>query len=232
MDRSQLTKEQVALLNTDFGPLEKVAADQVKIASEMYNYGANMADKVIAQIKEMTKVAQEEEEEEEELDEDEEKTAAECAAFIERGFVEKLAAAGLKDHNNELYYFGPYIEEKIAEAAVKVAAGKWNALVAGAKNLAAKAKASGAAAGAKVKGVAGKAKASGTATAAKAKDAGKSYGKDMQRGGADLKTLVTGKGGTRRDAAKALWDNKATRYTGLGLGAAGVGGALAASKKD
>lgn len=120
----RLSKEDQALLNTDFGALEKEAAEQIKLANDMYSLGADYAVAVVENmIKEAESCEDDDDEEsekkaseekEEEMDEESEKKAQDLSAFIERGFSEKLASLGEERHGNALHYFEPYVQEKIA----------------------------------------------------------------------------------------------------------------------
>lgn len=119
-----LSPEDQALVKTDFGAMDKVAAEQVKQASDCYAYGAEKIALEIADAQD--KLAEEEakkekEEEEHKLDEEKEKTAAELGAFTERGVFDGLAKLGQERHSDPLHYFYPYMEQKIAEAGAAAA---------------------------------------------------------------------------------------------------------------
>ena len=114
------------LLETEFDDeIEKAASEKVAAIQEVYEYGRGQAEKLASEIDEMYKLAEEEEEDEEdeEDEEEEEKTSAdeafekeasELGAFIERGLHDELVKLGSERYGDPLYYYLPYIEEKIA----------------------------------------------------------------------------------------------------------------------
>lgn len=104
------------LLRTDFGRFDKVAQEHVEQAAECYNYGfdklaSEHADAIDAMMAEKTAS----DHDEVQLDEDAEKVAAELGAITERGYSDGLAKLGSERHGDELHYFWPLIEEKIAQ---------------------------------------------------------------------------------------------------------------------
>lgn len=127
-----LSAEQQALLNTNFGSeTEKVAAEQAKIASEMYSKGleiaSNIADAMDKQAAEAEKTASEAAELE---DAGAEKMAAQMGAFIERGQFDGLRKLGSDRHGNEWHYILPFVEEKVASAAAKAGLQKFRQFMA------------------------------------------------------------------------------------------------------
>jgi hypothetical protein len=203
------------LLNTDFGGLEKVAADQVEKAQEMYEIGfsklaSQIADQLDAEAAEAEKVA-----EDNTLDPESEKLAASLGAFIERGQYDGLRKLGSDRHGNEWHYFLPFVEEKVA------AAGGMAAL----KNF-----------GNKLKGYAaeGVSKAKGYAS-----DAGQAVKKYNKGIASDARQAVSGKGplGPRGGAGKALTGSErakaglraAGKASPYAAGAAGAGAGLYAA---
>jgi len=125
-----LSMEDLELLNTDLGDFDKIAADEVSLANEMYETGfsklatetADHLDEVMMAQKEAAEKEKEEEEEEE--DKETEKKASDLSAFIERGFFDGLMKIGSERHGDEMHYLYPFIEEKIAgKAAAKAAEG-------------------------------------------------------------------------------------------------------------
>lgn len=220
MKRSDLSAEDLALLNTDFGEMDKEAAAQVELADEMYLTGfdklatetADAMDQAAAELLEAEKVASEEDA----LDEESEKMASELSCFIERGFFDGLRKLGSERHDDELHYLMPYIEEKVAATGAKALLGKFRDRVKGinVKGMGAKAKEL----GAKAKNMGGK-----------AVDGVSNYHKDM---GAKAKAAVTGKNsagaamtGKERAVAGGKSLAKASPYLALG-----AGGAFAATR--
>ena len=142
----ELSAKDQELLNTDLGDeLEKEAAEKVAAVNEVYAYGCGQGEAIAAQIDDMIKLAEEEEKEDEEEEEEEEeeksassiefeKTAAELGSFIERGIFDTLTKLGSENHGDPMYYYYPYIEEKVAaKAAAKAVSGMWDKLVKGVK---------------------------------------------------------------------------------------------------
>ena len=133
-----LSPEDQSLLNTDLGEdLEKVAAEKVAAANEVYAYGCQQGEAIAAELDELYKQAEEEEDEDEDEDEEEEeeeksaseiefeKTAAELGAFIERGIFDTLTKLGSEQHGDPLHYYYPYIEEKVAKKGATKAVEGW-----------------------------------------------------------------------------------------------------------
>lgn len=131
----ELSVEDQKLLNTDLGEdLEKVAAEKVAAANEVYAYGCQQGEAIAEELDELYKQAEEEEDEEDEDEEEEEKTsseiefektASELGAFIERGVFDTLTKLGSEKHGDPLHYYYPYIEEKIAKKAGGKAVEGW-----------------------------------------------------------------------------------------------------------
>lgn len=119
---NQLTAEQEALVNTDFGEeIEKVAAAKVATINSSYEYGFSKlaAEHADAQDEEEKKEKEEKEkgkDKEEKMDEESEKAAAEIGAFIERGYFDGLRKLGQERHNNEMHYIEPLLLQKAAAA--------------------------------------------------------------------------------------------------------------------
>jgi len=127
------------LVGTEFdSEIEKAASEKVAAIQEVYAYGCEQAEKIASEIdemyEEMSKVAEEEEDDEDEEDEDEEKSAAmevfekeaqELGSFIERGLHDHLVKLGSERHGDPLYYYLPYIEEKIAAKGAMKALAKF-----------------------------------------------------------------------------------------------------------
>jgi len=111
----ELSDEDKALLATDFGELEKEAAEQIKLANDMYGLGASYAQNIAAQLDEsFTAEDGSEKVASKALDEESEKTAQELALFIEKGFVEKLASLGKENYDDESAYLNYFAQEKLA----------------------------------------------------------------------------------------------------------------------
>jgi len=110
----ELSTEDQALLNTDFGDLEKVAAAELAEADELYAFGMEKAAAAADEADE-----EEEEENKKKLPKHLEKEAFAKGAFIAQGMIEKLAALGEERHGDDLHYFYPAIQEKLA-------GDKWN----------------------------------------------------------------------------------------------------------
>jgi len=113
----ELTKEDQALLNTQFDPeTEKLAAAQAAQIQEAYQYGfAKIAKEVADEKDEDEKKEKEEPKKDEKMDDESEKAAAELGAFIERGFFDGLRKLGSERHQDEGYYLAPFINGKIEE---------------------------------------------------------------------------------------------------------------------
>ena len=114
MDIKDLSAEDQALLNTDFGDLEKEAAEQVKVASAMHELGEGYAVELADNMDKQAAEEKEMKEKMDKMDEDAEKKAMDLSAFIERGFSEKLASAGLEMTGDAMTFFRPFIVEKLA----------------------------------------------------------------------------------------------------------------------
>jgi len=157
MRYEDLSQYDQALVNTDFGDLEKEAQEKLAEANEVYAYGQEQAHLIADQMDEaMAKFAseeEEEEEEEEELDEESEKKAAELGAFIERGMFDELTKLGSQRHGDAMYYYYPYMEEKVAQIGAEEKLAAWADIVAKARSLGSSAKGLGSSAKGKLKGV-------------------------------------------------------------------------------
>ena len=144
MRYEDLSQYDQALVNTDFGDLEKEAQEKLAEANEVYAYGQEQAHLIADQMDEaMAKFAseeEEEEEEEEELDEESEKKAAELGAFIERGMFDELTKLGSQRHGDAMYYYYPYMEEKVAQIGAEEKLAAWADIVKKTKGLAESAK--------------------------------------------------------------------------------------------
>lgn len=166
---TQLTNEDKALLNTNFGEeIEKIAAQRATAINEAYAYGFSKIAKEAADEKDKEDKENEgkdNDKKEEKMDEESEKAAAELGAFIERGFFDGLRKLGSERHGDEMHYIAPFILEKAAAA--------------GAREM-------GAAVMSKLKGAAG-------VVSSKAKDA--AHAIDPRRGIEEIRRGV--KGGTR-----------------------------------
>lgn len=221
MRMEDLSAEQRKLLSTDFGDLEKVAADQAKLAGEMYNRGLeialNIADGLDKEAAEAEKTAGENHEL---PDAHSEKTAQQMGAFIERGQYDGLKKLGADRHSNEWHYFLPFVEEKVAAAGAKAGLDRFRQFITS-----------------KAKGVAGKAKDVGGKVVDYHKNIGSharqaATGKPTAAGGNSIKgkaeSTLRGLTGKERamEAGKAV--GKASPYAA----AAGLGAAAASRKKD
>lgn len=152
MNLNDLTPAQRQLLATDFGDLDKVAAEQVKFAGDLYSAGQTLAEQAAdAMEKAAADAAKEDKKEDDE--EDEEKTAAarDNGNIVAEGFIDKLASLGVERYNDPMAYFRPMMEEKVAAAGAGAAVGKFRAALSAAAE---KAKA----VGEKAKGMGAKAK--------------------------------------------------------------------------
>ena len=147
MKYEELSPEDQALLNTEFpAELEKNAAEELKLANEMYDTGFT---KMAGEAADSMDKEEEEEtsESEKKLDDEQKKEAAARGAFIARGYLEGLCKQGQDRHGDPLHYLYPAIIEKLAEGGkTKAAKGLWEATKgkAGAAGKWAKGKASGA----------------------------------------------------------------------------------------
>ena len=130
MRYEDLSQEDQELVNMDFGDLEKEAQEKLAEANEVYAYGQEQAHLVADQMDEaMAKFASddndEDDDEEEELDEESEKKAAELGAFIERGMFDELTKLGSERHGDAMYYYYPYMEEKVAQIGAEEKLAGW-----------------------------------------------------------------------------------------------------------
>jgi hypothetical protein len=232
MNVKHLSLEDQRLLATDFGDLDKVAEEQVKVASEMYTAGAEMALATADQMDKLAAESEKEEEMEDEEDEGEKKAAADYGNIITEGFIDKLAALGEERYGNADHYFIPFMEEKVAAAAASAGLAKFKGILSdlseGAKALPAKMREN----AAKMKAQAGQAKQ-------RVGDAAKNM-RDMHVEGA--KDFMTGvKGNTEH--LSGLSAGERARRMGKGLGkmspaiaaVGGTGGGIYAAtrkKKD
>jgi len=216
-----LSPEDQALVNTDFGGLDKVAAEQVKVASEMYNAGTEMAEATADQMDKLAAEKEEEAEEDEDMGESEKKASADYGNIIAEGFIDKLAELGEERYGNPAHYVMPYVEEKVAQvgaqAALEKFAGVKDSFMAGLS----KAKGMASSAGGKAKGLAGKA-------GDKAKGAGgavRDFGKATVQDSKDM----FGKG---LSASERLKKAKRPAMVAAGLAAGGAGAYYATKKND
>lgn len=127
MRKEDLSAADQALLNTDFGDLDKIAAEQVKVAGEMYDAGAEMAEATADQLDKLAEENEKEDEDEDEGGEEEKKAASDYGNIIAEGFIDKLAALGVERHGNEAHYFLPFVEEKVAAVGARAALEKFAA---------------------------------------------------------------------------------------------------------
>jgi len=74
------------------------------------------------------------------LDEESEKKAAELGAFIERGMFDELTKLGSQRHGDAMYYYYPYMEEKVAQIGAEEKLAAWADIVAKARSLGSSAK--------------------------------------------------------------------------------------------
>lgn len=125
MRKEDLNAADQALLATDFGELDKVAEEQVKVAGEMYEAGVEMGQTTADQMDKLAAEAEKEEKEDDEGGEEEKKAAADYGNIIAEGFIDKLAALGAERHGNEAHYFLPFVEEKVAAVGARAAIEKF-----------------------------------------------------------------------------------------------------------
>lgn len=103
------------LLRTDLGEVEKVAAENLALADEMYAHGFNkLAEEAADSLEAAAAAASEKVASEGYLDEESEKVAADLSAFIERGFFDGLRKLGSERYGDENAYIIPFLEEKVA----------------------------------------------------------------------------------------------------------------------
>lgn len=113
------------LLNTDLGEVEKVAAENLALADEMYAHGFNkLAQEAADSLEAAAAAASEKVASEEALDAESEKVATDLSAFIERGFFDGLRKLGSERYGDESVYLRPFIEEKVAQAGAEAAVAK------------------------------------------------------------------------------------------------------------
>jgi hypothetical protein len=212
------------LLNTDFGGLEKVAADQVAQAQEMYEIGfSKLASQIADQLD--AEAAAEKVAEDNTLDPESEKLAASLGAFIERGQFDGLRKLGSDRHGNEWHYLLPFVEEKVAAAGGMAAV----------TNFGKKLKGYAATAGSKTKEYAGKAGEKAKEVGGKVKDYHKGMADDA-RGAATGRNAFMDNLGVKgklskeqRVGAAGRAAAKASPYLAAG---AGAGLAAAMHKKE
>jgi len=119
-----LSPEDQALVNTDFGELDKIAEEKVAVATEMYSHGFN--DLAEATADEFDKLASAEAEEEElEKDAASDAASAELGALIERGYFDGLKKLGSERHGDSMHYIYPFVEEKVAALGATAATNKY-----------------------------------------------------------------------------------------------------------
>jgi hypothetical protein len=128
-----LSADQQKLLKTNFGSeTEKVAAEQAKIAKEMYAKGQEIALSIADSMdKEAAELEKKASADAELPDPQQEKVAAQMGAFIERGQYDGLRKLGSERHGNEWHYILPFVEEKVATASAKAGVGKFREFLAG-----------------------------------------------------------------------------------------------------
>jgi len=132
MNLSDLTREELLLINTDFGEeLEKTAssiveeetekiAEMEEVAGSCYNYGTELAMQKIAEMEAAYKNKKESEEEEEEEDKDEgEKTASAMGNFILEGYWNTMMEKGAEYYGDENIYLEELCKEAGADKAAK-----------------------------------------------------------------------------------------------------------------
>lgn len=121
MKITDLSAEDQKLVNTEFSAeLEKEAAEQVKIAQELYTTGFDkLASETADELDKLAEFPPKKEEEGEEkdekkLDDEQKKEAATRGAFIAQGFIDGLKKLGQERHQDEMAYLYPFINEKLA----------------------------------------------------------------------------------------------------------------------
>lgn len=135
MKLQDLTRDQLELLNTDFGEeLEKQAeaivdeeaeklAEVQDQAQALYDYGAELAMQKIAEMEQKYKEGEDKEEDEEEdeeegEDKEEEKTASAMGKFILEGYWETMMEKGAEFYGDERIYLEELVKEGgLGEAA-------------------------------------------------------------------------------------------------------------------
>ena len=128
MRYQDLTEQDQEIMATDFGGLEKEAAEHIHLAEEGYEVGFRKIAKEIADAMEveaaetMAKIASgeaDEEEEEEEEDEEHTKKAEDIGAFIEKGTFDGLMKLGEERYGDSMVYIEPLIMEKLGAGKKK-----------------------------------------------------------------------------------------------------------------
>jgi len=123
MKITDLSRDDQALVQTQFpAELEKEAAEQVKVAQELYSTGfakfasetADMLDKLAEEAEKEEKEEGKEDEHEKKLNEEQKKEAAARGQFIARGFIDGLKKLGSERYNDEMAYLYPFVNEKLA----------------------------------------------------------------------------------------------------------------------
>jgi len=119
MKYEDLSVEDQALLATDFGEQEKVAAAELGVAQEMYNTAFEKLAAATADAIDEEAKKEDESEKKEKMDEEGEKKAADLSAFIERGYFDGLRKLGSDRHGDENAYLYPFLIEKCADGEQK-----------------------------------------------------------------------------------------------------------------
>lgn len=128
MNLKDLTPAQRQLLATDFGELDKIAAEQVKFAGDLYAAGQTLAEQAAdAMEKAAAEAAEKEKEDEEEKDEEKTAAARDNGNIVAEGFIDKLASLGQERYGDPMAYFIPLMEEKVAAAGARAALAKFAA---------------------------------------------------------------------------------------------------------
>lgn len=123
---ADLSPEDQALLNTDFGEFDKIAEEKVAIANEMYLHGFNdLASSTADEFDKLAAMAGSYKDEEEEKDAASDEAASELGALIERGFFDGLKKLGSERHGDTMHYIYPFIEEKVAALGAAAASQKF-----------------------------------------------------------------------------------------------------------
>ena len=112
------------LLNTDLGEVEKVAAEKIALADEMYSTGFNKLATEAADAIEATYAEKTAASEDVSMDDESEKVASDLGSFIERGFFDGLRKLGSDRYGDEMAYLNVLIEEKVAQAGAAAALDK------------------------------------------------------------------------------------------------------------
>lgn len=123
MKITDLSADDQALVNTQFpAEMEKEAAEQVKVAQELYSTGfakfasetADALDKLAEEAEKEEKEEGKEKEHEKKLNEEQKKEAAARGQFIARGFIDGLKKLGSERYGDEMAYLYPFVNEKLA----------------------------------------------------------------------------------------------------------------------